>query len=206
MTPAGEWWPGGPVSLPARVALDGELYEVTARPTHELLHILAASHWPSLLPNGLRPADRLRVARRLYDPADALDLPHLWQAATVLGGRLAGVHVDEGHDPGAAWWPATRLAAMATRHWMSLDGWAAVHGVDLLRSPLSRLIAVTWQFAVEHRPTEGASKDAKQIPVESLRERIWTPPAAHRKQVMKFTPAQERAAALAAIREALPPG
>lgn len=206
MTPAGEWWPGGPVTLPASVAIGGARYQVAEQPAMALLRLLAAGQWPSLVPGGLVPADRLRVARRLYDPDDPLDLPHLWQAATILGGRLAGVSVDEGHDPGAGWWPATRLAALATEHWLSFDGWAAVHGVDLLRSPVSRVIAVAWQFAVEHRPTEGSGKNATQIPVESLRERIWTPPTRHRKQVMRFTAAQERDTALAAIREVMPGG
>lgn len=202
---AGALWAGGPVVLPAEVVVDGRTYRVRARPTVELLDVLARGNWPQLIPNGLAESDRMRLARRLYDPYDPLDLAHCWALSTALAGRLAGVDVDEGHDPCAAWWPATRLAAYVTTHWLSFEGWAATKGCgDLLAGSLHRLIAVGWQFAIEHRPSEGAGDKAKPISVEALRERMWLPPTEHRRQVMRFTASKEREAALAALRDVLP--
>lgn len=204
MTRGGELWPGGPVVLPAQVRLGDEWYRVAPIGTHELLHALSDGNWVRLVPLGLVGRDRRRVARRLYDPADALDFGHLWQVATALGGRLAGVDVDEGHDPGAGWWPAHRIAAFVVGHWLSFDGWCVRRGFDPYAAPLTRIVAAGWQFMIDHRPTEGEGSKAKPITVEALRTQVWTPPGRHRKQVMRFTASQERAAALAALREALP--
>ncbi|MEV4122922.1 hypothetical protein [Micromonospora sp. NPDC049645] len=205
MAAVGELWAGGPVVLPAEVAVDGRTYRLRARSTVELLDVLARGDWPQLVPNGLIERDRMRLARRLYHPYDPLDLAHCWALSTAIAGRLAGVDVDEGHDPCAAWWPATRLASHARTHWLSFEGWAATKGCgDLLAGPLHRLIAVAWQFAIEHRPSEGAGDKAKPISVEALRERMWLPPTEHRRQVMRFTASKEREAALAALRDVLP--
>lgn len=204
MTKRGELWPDGPVALPALVRLGDETYRVAEVPTRDLLYALAAADWTRLLPRGLARRDMRRVAVRLYDPADALDYRHLWEAATALGGRLAGVDVSEGHDPQAAWWPAHRLAQYIVASWMTFDGWCVRRGFDPHTAPLHRLIAAAWQFRIDYRPTEGVGKDAKQITVEALRTQVWTPPGPHRKQVMRFTASQERAAALAALREVLP--
>jgi hypothetical protein len=204
VTARGELWPGGPVALPADVRLGDELYRVRPIPTHELLYALSAGDWTRLVPRALSRRDMRRVAIRLYDPADALDFPHLWEVATALGGRLAAVDVAEGHDPGAGWWPAHRIAAFVVTHWLSFDGWCVRRGFDPHTAPLGRIIAAGWQFMIDHRPTEGSGKDAKQITVEALRTQVWTPPGIHRKQVMRFTASQERAAALAALRDVLP--
>lgn len=204
MTRGGELWPGGPIVLPAEVRLGDERYRVAPIGTYELLHALSVGNWVRLVPLGLAGRDRRRVALRLYDPADALDFGHLWQVATALGGRLAGVDVDEGHDPGAGWWPAQRIAAFVAAHWLSFDGWCVRRGFDPHTAPLHRIVAAGWQFMIDHRPTEGEGSKAKQITVEALRTQVWTPPGRHRKQVMRFTASQERAAALAALREALP--
>lgn len=204
MSKRGALWPDGPVALPATIRLGDEHYEVRPIPTFDLLHALSVGDWPRLVPDGLRRRDRLAVAYRLYDPADELDLPHLWQAATALAGRLAGVSVDEGHDPQAGWWPAHRLAQFVTVHWMSFDGWCVRRGFDPHTAPLHRIIAAGWQFRIDNRPSEGTGDKAKPITVEALRQQVWTPPGPHRKQVMRFTASQERAAALAALREVIP--
>jgi hypothetical protein len=180
------------------------VYRVKAIGTHELLHALADGDWTRLVPRGLVRADYLRVARRLYDPGDALDLPHLYRVSTALAGRVAGVDVDEGHDPQAGWWPAHRLAQFAVTHWLSFDGWCLRRGFNPWDATLPRIIAASWQFRIDTRPAEGAGDKAKPIDVEVLKQQVWTPPGAARKQVMKFTPAQEREAALAAIREIVP--
>lgn len=202
----GQLWPAGPVELPARVRIGAHRYTVRAAPTPVLLHALAAGDWTRLLPYGLGRADRVRLVRRLYSPTDGLDLPHLWQVATALGGRIAGVAVDEGHDPQAGWWPAHRIAQFCVGHWLSFDGWCVRRGFDPHRAPLHRIIAAGWQFRIDNRPTEGTGKNQKQISVEALRAQVWTPPGVHRAQVMRFTAQQERAAALAALREVLPKG
>jgi hypothetical protein len=173
-------------------------------PAGELLHALAVGEWSRLVPIGIRRRDRYRLAMRLYDPGDALDLPHLWQAATALGGRLAGIAVDEGHDPQAAWWPAHRIAAYVVGNWLLFDGWCVRRGFDPNTATVPRVIAAGWQFAIDTRPAEGTGKDEKPVSVDSLRAKFWTPPGGHRRQVMRFTASQERESALAALREALP--
>ena len=173
-------------------------------PTFHLLHAIGSGDWTALVPQGLTRADRRAVALRLYDPGDGLDLPHLWQAGTALAGRVAGVAVDEGHDPQAAWWPAMRLAGFVIMHWLTFDGWCVRRGFDPHTAPLHRIIAAAWQYRIDTRPDDGAGDKAKPISVEALRKQVWTPPAGHRSQTMKFTPAQERASALAALREVLP--
>ncbi len=204
MSAGGPLWPDGPVILPATVRLGAEVYRVRAAPTYELLHALAAGEWSRLVPGGLSRRDRYRLAVRLYDPADALDFPHLWDVSTALAGRLAGVSVSEGHDPQAAWWPAHRIARFGVDHWLSFDGWCVRRGFDPHTAPLHRIIAATWQFMIDHRPAEGEGKARRQITVEAFRDQVWTPPGPHRRQVMRHTAAQERAAALAALREVLP--
>lgn len=204
MRSGGELWPDGPVALPATVRLGDQVYRVVEVPTFALLHAIAAGDWSALVPNGLTRTDRYRVAVRLYDPGDALDFAHLWQAGTALGGRVAGVAVDQGHDPQAAWWPAHRIAAFVVAHWLSFDGWCIRRGFDPHTAPLHRIVAAGWQFMIDNRPAEGDGKARKQITVEALRTQVWTPPGPHRRQVMRFTAAQERSAALAALRESLP--
>lgn len=204
MTAPGELWPDGPVELPAYVRLGDDEYRVRAAPTYELLHALAVGDWTRLVPRGLTRADRARVGRRLYDPADALDLGHLWQAGTALFGRLGGTSVAEGHDPAAAWWPAHRLASFAHASWLTFEGWSMRRGFNPHAEPLHRIIAAAWQFRIDYRPTEGSGDKAKPISVETLRTQVWTPPGPHRVQVMRFTRSQERDAALAALREVLP--
>lgn len=204
MSTRGALWPDGPVALPATVRLGDDDYQVRQLPTLPLLHALAEARWSYLVPGALRRRDRLRLAYRLYDPADALDYPHLWRAATILAGRLAGVPVAEGHDPQARWWPAHRIAQYAVTHWLWFDGWCIRRGFDPHTAPLYRIVAAGWQFMVDTRPTEGTGNDSKPISVEALRERVWTPPGPHRSQVMRHTAAQERAAALAALRDVLP--
>lgn len=200
----GPLWPGGPVELPASVRLGDESYRVRRLDRWSVLHALAEQQWTRLVPSGLVRADRYRVAVRLYDPGDALDYRHLWQAGTRLGGALAGTLPGEGHDPGAGWWPATRIAGNLTAHWLSFDGWCVRRGFDPHAAPVHRLIAAGWQFMLDHRPTEGAGKDEKQISPAAFREKVWTPPGPYRSQIMRFTAAQERQAALAALRESLP--
>lgn len=204
MTGGSELWPDGPVALPARIRLGDDTYRVRAMPDRVVLHTLADGAWTRLVPSGLRRRDAYRVAVRLYDPGDALDLPHLWRAATALGGRLAGIDVDEGHEPQAAWWPAHRIAAYVIRNWLLFDGWCVRRGFDPHTAPVYRVIAAGWQFVIDTRPAEGSGKDEKQVSVESLRTKFWTPPGEHRKQIMRFTASQERESALAALREALP--
>jgi hypothetical protein len=201
----GALWPDGPVALPALVRLGDETYRVRAMPTFDLLYAIGAGDWAALLPYGLGRRDRRALALRLYDPADGLDLVHLWQGSTALAGRLAGVSVDEGHDPQAAWWPAMRLAGFAVTHWLTFDGWCVRRGFDPHTAPLHRIIAAAWQYRIDTRPDDGAGEGkAKPISVEALRKQVWTPPAGHRSQTMKFTREQERASAMAALREILP--
>jgi hypothetical protein len=202
VTEAGELWPAGPVALPARVRLGDETYTVRAIGSHELLHVLAEARWTRLVPSGLRERDRLRVARRLYDPADALDFGHLWDVATTLGGRLAGTSIESEQGPVAAWWAAHRLAQFALGHWMTFDGWCARRGFDPHTAPVHRVIAVAWQFRIDHRETEGAGKDAKPISIEALKQKVWLAPGVQRARALRFTAAHERETALAALREA----
>lgn len=204
MIAGGELWPAGPVALPAEVRLGDDCYRVKPVGTHELLHAFAVGNWARLVPMALVRRDFRRVAARLYDPADALDYGHLWQAGTALAGRVAGVDVDVGHDPGAGWWPAHRIAAFVVPHWLSFDGWCVRRGFDPWSASLPRIVAAGWQFMIDTRPVEGTGKDQKQITVEALRERVWTPPGPHRKQVLRFTASQERSAAMAALRDVLP--
>lgn len=204
MSLPGELWPGGPVELPAYVKLGGDLFEVRPVPTRELLFACGAGDWTRLVPRALSRADRLRVAERLYDPADALDFPHLWRAGVTLFGRLAGTSAGEGHDPASAWWPAHRIAGFVVGAWLTFDGWCVRKGFDPWSAPLHRIIAAGWQFRIDYRPTDGAGDKAKQISVEALRDQVWTPPGPHRSQVMRFTATQEREAALAALRDVLP--
>lgn len=204
MSRGGELWPQGPVALPATVRLGDDLVVVRDPGPYRLLHTLASGSWSDLLPGGLGRRDRYLIAVRLYDPADALDFRDLWRASTALGGRLAGVAVGEGHDAEAAWWPAHRIAQFVVSHWLSFDGWCVRRGFDPHAAPTHRVIAAGWQFMIDHRPSEGDGKNAKQITVEALREKVWTPPGPHRRQVMRHTAAQERAAALAALRDVLP--
>lgn len=200
----GELWPGGPVELPAHVILGDQRYRVRAVPTRDLLFACAASDWTRLVPRAMPRADQLRLAARLYDPADALDFSHLWRAGVTLFGRLAGTTVGEGHDQAAAWWPAQRIAEYVVATWLTFDGWCLRKGFDPHTAPLHRIIAAGWQYRIDYRPTDGAGDKAKQISVEALREQVWTPPGPHRVQVMRFTASQERAAALAALRDVLP--
>lgn len=204
MSAGGELWPAGPVTLPTTIALGDQRYRVRAAGTYELLHAIGSGQWSQLLPSGLTRADRYRIAVRLYDPGDALDFEHLWRAATALGGRLAGTVVDDGQDPEAGWWPAHRITQTLLTHWLSFDGWCVRRGFDPHTAPLHRVVAAGWQFMIDHRPTEGTGKDEKPISVEAFRTRVWTPPGPHRRQAMRFSAAQERDAALAALREALP--
>lgn len=200
----GELWPDGPVELPALVDLGDERYRVRPVETRELLYALAAGDWTRLVPRAVRRRDRVRLAQRLYDPADALDLPHLWRAGTTLFGRLAGTSAGEGHDPAAAWWPGHRIAQFVVAHWLTFEGWSMRRGFNPHGEPLHRIVAAGWQFRIDHRPTDGAGEKAKPISIEALRDQVWTPPGPHRAQVMRFTASQERTAALAALTAVLP--
>lgn len=205
MSRAGVTWPRGPAALPLTYRLDGaELHLLGADPVR-LLHLLATGDWPAILPGLLDDDGRYAIAVRLYDPDDHLDLDHVWRAACIVGGAIAGTTpANPDADAAAGWWPATRLASLAVHNWMLFDGWAGRRGFDPWAAPLHRTIALAWQFAVEHRPVEGEGKNAKQQPVDVLRRRIFDPPAQHRKQVMKFSAATEREVALAALRDILP--
>jgi len=198
----GELWPDGQVVLPARVRLGDETYTVRAIGSYELLHVLAAGQWTRLVPSGLRRRDLARVAARLYDPADALDFVHLWQAATTLGGRLAGTSVETEQGPISAWWAGHRLAQFALGHWLTFDGWCVRRGFDPHTAPVHRTIAAAWQFRIDHRETEGVGKEAKPISVESLRQKVWLAPGPQRARAMRFTASHERETALAVLREA----
>lgn len=127
-------WPGAPVTLPARVRLDGELVEIPSTSTHCLLTWLAVSspagQWWMLL---MLPA----VERRIVNPGDTLDYHHLYPLGQALWTGLTGIG-----DLGLA----HRIARRVLTGWLPFAVWCARHGVDPDTATLRRVLAagIAW--------------------------------------------------------------
>lgn len=201
---SGQWWPGGPVELPATISIGGEKYRVRPISDRDALAALGTGQWTRFVPEALTGRDRVRIAQRLYDPTDGLDLPHLFTAGAGIAARLAGLAPDDGEPVTATWWPATRIAGTVMSAWMTFDGWCMRRGFDPAAAPLRRVIAAGWQFMIDFRDTEDGTPDGKQISVQALRDKTWAQPTPTGRRRLRFTASQERSAALAALRESLP--
>jgi hypothetical protein len=60
-----------------------------------------------------------------------------------------------------------RLIRLAREHWVTLDGDAALLGLDLLALPFDRFLNAVYRFA---------TKDANPDAVRSFDARLWIPP------------------------------
>lgn len=181
-------WPGGPLTPPCTIVLDGAVYRMRDRPTPELLHAIGTGNWWALFPVGLHRRDAMRVLVRLWDRHDHLELEHAWKVATDLGARLAGA---------PHWWAAMRLCATALEHRMKFDGWCTAHGFDPYVEPLWRTTAAVYQMLREQRATD--ERKAAQLDDELFNQPLEGPMS-----VPRWTPEEEARAALAALRQAMP--
>lgn len=188
-------WQDGPVTLPARVSIDGHTFTVGTDgmpPTARLLDIIGHGDWWALIP-GLCDQDTTGwLTWRLMLHQDRFELVDVWSAATELGGKLAGT---------GSWWAATRLLGTALGDWLSFDGWCLRHGYSPLDGPLWRISAAVYSMMRERRVVPG-KPDQTVTAFERLHREIFDAPPGAPRSVPLWTPADEAAAfrrAMAAI-------
>jgi hypothetical protein len=180
-----ELWPGGPIELPHDFLIDDEAMTLPATPVPKLLHWLGTGNWAALFPLSVDPHAVEPVLRRFVDHDGDLDYEHLYDAATLLWGHLAGTASADGSQGG--WWPAMRLAATALHSWPAYCAWCAAHGTDPLGGPLWRVVTSIYGWLQSNVPDGRGAAD--------LERDIWAPPPEPR------GPAAAAAVPSAAVRE-----
>lgn len=201
---SGVLWSGGPARLPVWVELDGRRYRLRRASTVYLLDVISAGNWLAIFPGLLDPQDYAEVAGRVMHPDDDADYQELHDIGTTTGALLAGA-VWPGVGP--SWPGAVRLLATARARWLEFDGRWAGRGFDPLAGPLWRITGAVWDRLLTARVNAAAAGKSDQE-VRALEQEVWHHPLttgvlpSSRRVIAGHTPEQERASALAALREA----
>lgn len=142
--------------------LDGERFRLhPGIAGMDLAAAAAAGQWSFLVPDGLVRADRVRLVRRLADPDDELDLPHVYALALTMAQQVFGV----------PWHVAQRLCGIAESDWTTFHGWSVTHGVTDPRALSGEAVcAVVWAWLVDRMAWAEADKQRQ------LRDQVWGPP------------------------------
>lgn len=144
----GEVFPGGPATLPCTVEICGETYTASPVPSPMIIYLCAKSQWGILAEKYFR-LDQGKLAARLHDPEDPLDVTDLGRAAISLSVRLAGVG-----DGIIGWRALMRLSGHIVQDWRDMSGRLLASGVDITRSDLWKIISTGL-----HILRSGASKE-----------------------------------------------
>lgn len=191
-----ELWPGGPIELPHPVEIGGILLTIPHVATFDLLHLIATGSWWQLVPNRLDAEHGQALFERLDDDDDAFDFEHLWEPATALLGRVAGLATRQG---GIGWYPAMRLASSALAEWPLFNAWCASVGLDVDAAPPWKAIGGVYAWLRASVSSENLAK---------MEQEIWAPPPAvvraSPQQLPRHVRDEEAALALAALREVMP--
>lgn len=143
----GELYPGGPVTLPCRVAVANTLITAQRIPAATIAYHAATGQWGALADRLFTIDDELRA--RLADPDDELDGSDLARAALLLTIRLSGAG-----DGIGAWRVMMHMCGVVVRDWLDIAGRLAATGTDPETAQLWRVVA-----AVRHLVTDGASAE-----------------------------------------------
>lgn len=160
----GSLWPGGPIELPARFRLDGEVYTIGPVSTMDLLYWLAADAWETLAPWSLDEESQERMLRRMGTWDDPFSYAHRWVIASKLFGRLAGTASAEHGD---GYFPAHRIASTLLASWLVFEGWCVAHRFRPEQEPLHRVISAGYAVLLE------SCKDENETTL--TKARIWAP-------------------------------
>lgn len=196
-----ELWPGGPLTLPHELWIDGHRVVVPELDNATLLHWLAMGAWWELVPNVLDYQQFLPLMSRWVNDDDDYDFEHMWDVATTILGRLTGLASLDGGTDG--YWPGRRLAATALQDWPMYCAWCAQHGVDPLGGRFYEVMGGVYAWTRDRaasQPTPGEDK---------LNQQLFGPPPyvavkADTASIPRHVRDQEAAMALAALREQLP--
>lgn len=190
-------WAGGPVTLPARVAVDGYAFTVGSAPidTAKLIDLIAHGDWFAIIPGMVDEETYSHLITRVMRHTEPLELADLWKAATDLAGRLAGT---------GSWWAAKRLLGTAVSDWITFDGWCLKRGFSPLDAPLWRVTSAMYTMMRDQHVVHG-KPDQTTLAWEKLHAQLWMAPATAPRSVPLWTPADE-AAAFARSMAALGPG
>ena len=175
------------------VDLDGTVFTV---PELDWWPILESGNLTRAFPDGLPPAERSRIAGRLFDPNDGLDLVNLVEIAFDVAEAVT-------EQP---WYAAIGLARFAAEHRTDIRGWYACSaGRDLFAEPVAVGLCVAWRFACvsnldeAQRVIAGAPSKSRDIrkatkALAAMRASLWTDPT-KRSGEARFNPDAEAALA-----------
>lgn len=200
-----ELWRGGPLVLPHEFTLDGLKLVIPKIPTGQLFGWLGHGAWWELFPGCVEPNSMLSTMLRFRSMTDDFDFEHFHDVATVLFGRLTGLHSLDGTGDG--WWPGQRMAATALLDWPSYGAWCAEHGSYPLAGDLFEVMGrvYAWMRATRATPMDKDTYQAR----EKLDQRVFAPPPYQRAisseaSLPRSVRDAEAAMALAALRDTLP--
>lgn len=180
-------WKDGPVTLPARVSIDGYTFTVgdRAMTTAELIDIIGFGDWWGLIPT-LVVEDEARhwLNARMCLHRERFEMVDVWSAATQLGGALSGT---------GSWWAATRLLGTALSDWMLFDGWCLEKGFSPLDAPLWRTCSAAYQMLRNQRVVPG-QRDQTVSAWERLHREIFDAPLNAPRSVPLWSAGDEAAA------------
>lgn len=195
-----ELWPGGPVTLPHELSIDGHRLVIPEIDTPRLLFWLASGQWWGLIPEALDPGQALPLMLRFHDEHDVFDYEHLWDVATLLLGRMSGLSTLDGKVDG--YWPARRLAATALHDWALYAAWCASHGQDPVGGQLHQVITRIYAWMRERAGPQRLERVEQDIFAAPPHVAVATADM----PVPRHIRDQEAALALAALREVVPGG
>ncbi|KGI79380.1 hypothetical protein IL38_24090 [Actinopolyspora erythraea] len=187
-----ELWPGGPISLPHQVTLDGVSCTIPELDTATVVGVLARGAWWEIVPNALPDDERTEIARRLDDDHDPLEFEHLWLVATTVLARLSGATA---HGGSHGWHSAQRIAATMAASWIDYVSWCATKGFTPLSGPVWQTIGSGLACLRESQQEE--------TDLTQLEAKLFAP-GPQPSSVPRHTPEEEARAALAALDETLP--
>lgn len=121
------------------VALGGRRLRLGHRPTVRWLDALADQRLHAIMPGMLGDGDLGWYMQQLTDPRTSFDLKDSHKIT----------HAVIRETTGLPWWTAVRLANALGRSWFLADAQALLRGVNLLRVPIRRALAVVYLFAAE---------------------------------------------------------
>ena len=140
-----ELYPGGPVTLPCRISVAGEVVAARFVSAPTIAYYVATAQWGVLANKLFIVPDRIQD--RMADLDDEFDAEDLAQAAILLSVRLSGAGDDI-----LAWRVMMHMCGVMVQDWMTIVGRLAAIGIDPETAQFWRIIA-----AVRHLITDGAS-------------------------------------------------